>query len=194
MPTETTVFRLIWLLIAVFWVLCEIHLARKSGCGQETIQTFAENSEKTLWLTLIVAISLALVLKAQKLSPIPFSYTSRQLIGLSIFGAGIFLRYSAIKALGELFSTQLRVVSGHQLIRTGLYRRIRHPSYTGLLIGLTGMGIAMGDGLSLLVLWLLPLMALTKRITFEENLLLAQFGLDYQEYCQKTWKLLPWVY
>ncbi len=194
MPTETTLFRLFWSFVALAWMAAECKLAVKTNSRQENIQMLAEDSEKKLWLTLIAAILIALCFKSQLWMPIPLAYTSRQFSGFTIFCIGILLRYTAIKTLGSLFSTRLRLVSYHQVCMTGPYRMVRHPSYTGLLLALSGIGIALGDVLSLLVLWLLPFVALNRRIAKEETLMLNQAGLAYRQYCQKTWKLFPWVY
>ncbi len=75
----------------------------------------------------------------------------------------------------------------------GIYRRIRNPSYLGLLVNSVGWALAFrsGVGVLLVVLTMIPLVA---RIRSEEALLRAQFGAEYDAYCARTWRLLPGVY
>ena len=77
-----------------------------------------------------------------------------------------------------------------QLVTTGAYRWVRHPNYVvaGWLMGsvtlLTGnwlIGVTSLAVLGLLV-WRTPL---------EEAELLARFGHEYEEYCQRTGRFWP---
>jgi protein-S-isoprenylcysteine O-methyltransferase Ste14 len=82
---------------------------------------------------------------------------------------------------------------GHTLVTSGVYSRIRHPSYLGLLINMLGWALVFRSGVGVLLtaLMLLPLSA---RIRSEEALLGAQFGLEYDDYRARTWRLIPFVY
>lgn len=75
----------------------------------------------------------------------------------------------------------------------GIYRRIRNPSYLGLLVNAVGWAFAFrsGVGVLLVVLMLVPLVA---RIRAEEALLRSQFGAEYDAYCARTWRLIPGLY
>ena len=75
----------------------------------------------------------------------------------------------------------------------GPYRLIRHPSYTGLLITLLGLGFIYANWLSLLVLMGCSLLGLSYRIHVEEHVLKAHLGERYQEYMRRTKRLIPFV-
>lgn len=79
------------------------------------------------------------------------------------------------------------------MVTGGIYRVIRNPSYVGMLVGTLGWGLAFraGVGVLLAALIVAPLIA---RIRAEERLLRAQFGAEYDAYCARTWRLIPWVY
>ncbi len=100
----------------------------------------------------------------------------------------------AVISLGKFFSTRVCIHKTHRLITTGLYRYIRHPSYSGLLICFFAAGIAMGDFLSLSVLLIPLVIALVNRINVEEKFLQQFFGYDYQQYCLQTKKIIPKIY
>jgi protein-S-isoprenylcysteine O-methyltransferase Ste14 len=53
------------------------------------------------------------------------------LIGLLLLILGYVIRSIAVHTLGKYFTGTVVIKSDHQLIRTGLYRRLRHPAYTG---------------------------------------------------------------
>lgn len=75
----------------------------------------------------------------------------------------------------------------------GIYRTIRNPSYLGLLVLSLGWALAFRSvvGVLLVALMLIPLVA---RIRSEEALLCSQFGARYEDYCARTWRLIPGIY
>ena len=80
---------------------------------------------------------------------------------------------------------------GRAVISTGPYARVRHPSYTGLLLILAGFGLALGDWRSLGICALLPLPALLLRIRVEEAELIRVLGDTYRRYQKQTKRLIP---
>lgn len=115
-------------------------------------------------------------------------------VGLALFAAGIALTSAAMQALHGLFTTRLGVQPGHRLVIGGPYRWIRHPGYLGHILCLTGIGLALSSLAALgLVIALAPF--ILWRIQREEEMLLAEFGKEYQNYKrQMKWRLIPWVY
>ena len=95
--------------------------------------------------------------------------------------------------LGRRFSGLVAIQPGHELVTTGVYGVIRHPSYLGLLINAVGWALAFRSGVGLLLAALLvpPLLA---RIRAEEALLQSQFGDAYEAYRSRTSRLIPGVY
>jgi protein-S-isoprenylcysteine O-methyltransferase Ste14 len=114
--------------------------------------------------------------------------------GFVLFVAGILLRVWAILTLGRYFTPSVQVQSGQHVVKSGPYRFVRHPSYTGMLLALLGLGIALDDWLSLLALALLPLIGLVVRIRHEESVLGEALGEEYREYAAHTSRLVPGVW
>ena len=71
--------------------------------------------------------------------------------------------------LGRFFKFTVVVQADHQVVDTGPYRLIRHPSYTGLLMIELGLGIALGTWLSIPACLLPPLIAFAVRLVTEER-------------------------
>jgi len=71
---------------------------------------------------------------------------------------------------------------------------VRHPSYTGALLGCLGIGLALGNWIATLVLVLAPGLALLNRIRVEERALCDAFPDEYPDYARTTRRLIPGVY
>ncbi|MCI4680472.1 isoprenylcysteine carboxylmethyltransferase family protein [Rhodoblastus acidophilus] len=110
--------------------------------------------------------------------------------GVVLFGLGGSLRLWPVVALGDRFSGLVAIQPIHELLTTGPYRYIRHPSYLGLMISSIGWALAFcsGAGLVIAALTLLPLLA---RIDAEERLLQSEFGAEYDAYRARTWRMIP---
>ncbi|WP_374546491.1 isoprenylcysteine carboxylmethyltransferase family protein [Rhodoblastus sp.] len=111
-------------------------------------------------------------------------------IGVVLFGLGGWLRLWPVVLLGDRFSGLVAIQPDHQLMTTGAYRFIRHPSYLGLLLGSIGWSLAFRSGVGLIVT-ALTLPPLAARIEAEEKLLQAHFGAPYGAYRARTWRLIP---
>jgi protein-S-isoprenylcysteine O-methyltransferase Ste14 len=114
-------------------------------------------------------------------------------LGILLLYAGIVLRLYAIHVLGAAFTTEVAIAPEQTVIETGPYRLIRHPSYTGLLLTLLGLGLSSTNWLSLLVLMGCALIGLSYRIHVEERVLKKHLGQPYQEYMRRTKRLIPFV-
>ena len=115
-------------------------------------------------------------------------------VGLAVLCLGVGLRVWAILTLGRFFRFVVVIQEGHRVVRTGPYRRLRHPAYTGTLIAFAGAGIGLANWLSVLVLTVLPLAGLLVRIRAEEAALTAALGDEYREYAAHTRRLIPGVW
>jgi protein-S-isoprenylcysteine O-methyltransferase Ste14 len=115
-------------------------------------------------------------------------------LGILLMYAGIALRLYAITVLGAFFTLTVAVAPEQTVIETGSYRLIRHPSYTGFLITLLGFGLSLTNNwLSLLVIMGCALLGFSYRIHVEERVLQEHLGQRYQEYMQRTKRLIPFV-
>jgi protein-S-isoprenylcysteine O-methyltransferase Ste14 len=114
-------------------------------------------------------------------------------LGVVLAAAGGALRIWPVFVLGRRFSGLVAIQAGHRLVTDGIYGVIRHPSYLGLLINALGWALAFRSGAGVLLTALLipPLLA---RIRAEEALLRTHFGSEYEQYCQRTSRLIPGIY
>ena len=117
-----------------------------------------------------------------------------QVAGFILMGVGIALRSVAIAQLGRFHTPNVAVLQDHRVIDTGLYRRVRHPSYLGALVAFLGFSLALANGWSLAIIMGVALVIYPYRIREEEAALTAALGERYRAYCRRTWRLLPGVY
>ena len=113
------------------------------------------------------------------------------LIGLILFIAGIILRWYSIVHLGRFFTVDVSIAKEHRVIDSGPYRFMRHPSYTGALIAFVGIGLSLGNWLSIVFMTLPITFAFLWRIRIEERALIDALGDDYRAYLRRTARLIP---
>jgi protein-S-isoprenylcysteine O-methyltransferase Ste14 len=115
-------------------------------------------------------------------------------VGIALMLTGILIRWTAIYTLGPYFTRTVNILEGHRIVRNGLYKYLRHPSYAGCLLGDVGLGIALSNWLSIVIIFVPNLAASLYRVSVEERALLESFGHEYFEYAKATKRLLPKVY
>jgi protein-S-isoprenylcysteine O-methyltransferase Ste14 len=110
--------------------------------------------------------------------------------GLVLTAAGIAISLWARLSLGSNWSGTVTLKQDHQLVSTGLYRWIRHPIYTGILLAMFGTAMIRGQ----LVGWLGTAMVLTAfyfKARREEKFLREEFGPGFDEHVRRTGMFLP---
>ena len=111
--------------------------------------------------------------------------------GVVVMAGGIVLRQWAVALLGRYFTVDVRVHAGQRIVEEGPYRWMRHPSYSGLLVTLTGLGLALGNWAALAVVVVVPSVGLVVRIHAEEQALMAGLGEPYRRFAATRKRLVP---
>jgi protein-S-isoprenylcysteine O-methyltransferase Ste14 len=115
-------------------------------------------------------------------------------VGIGVMWVGFGLRAWAVRTLGRFFRVEVTVDSDQTVVDTGPYARVRHPSYTGLLVFYLGLGICLDSYFSVLAAVLLPVAAVVNRIGHEERVLRRDLGEAYGAYSTRTRRLVPGVW
>ncbi len=115
-------------------------------------------------------------------------------IGLGIMCLGIALRAWAAIVLGSFYTSTLVTTGDQHIVRSGPYRVVRHPGYSGTLLLWLGAAMAASNWVALVTI--VPIMAVAYgyRIHHEEAMLSSAFGDEYQDYSRRTWRLIPPIY
>jgi protein-S-isoprenylcysteine O-methyltransferase Ste14 len=117
-----------------------------------------------------------------------------RLVCLGLLMLGLAIRWTAIYTLGRAFSANVAIHATQRLNQSGLFRLMRHPSYTGMLLIFLAMGLDTRNWLGLGIIVLLPMAALLYRIHVEEAALTGAFGQEYVTYSRRTKRLIPGIY
>lgn len=112
------------------------------------------------------------------------------ILGLLLTAGGLIFAVWARIALGANWSGTVTIKSGHNLIRRGPYKWIRHPIYTGLLASMIGTVMLQGEVRAFLGLGLV-LLALYRKAKREERFLSEEFGEGFAEHAKHTGMFLP---
>jgi protein-S-isoprenylcysteine O-methyltransferase Ste14 len=114
-------------------------------------------------------------------------------IGVALVLSGLLFSVAARLHLGGNWSGTVTLKQDHTLTRSGPYRFVRHPIYTGILLAILGSAIAVAQWGALLAL-LLTAVAFLIKIRTEERFMLDHFGAEYARYQQEVAALIPGLF
>jgi protein-S-isoprenylcysteine O-methyltransferase Ste14 len=125
---------------------------------------------------------------------IPVPRSDLLAVATVVLWAGAGFRLWAIHSLGRYFRGVVHVQEDHQVIRTGPYRYLRHPSYAGALFAVLGIALVWANVLSWALFFGCALLGVLYRIRVEERVLVAGLGAEYVDYAAHTRRLVPGVW
>ena len=114
--------------------------------------------------------------------------------GFGFIIAGLIIRWIAIVQLGESFTVDVAVKNDAILKTDGIYGKVRHPSYLGILLIVLGFSVTMHSLMSWITFELPVLLAILYRIYVEERVLVNEFGDNYLKYRSTSKQLIPYVF
>jgi protein-S-isoprenylcysteine O-methyltransferase Ste14 len=111
-------------------------------------------------------------------------------LGIVITIAGIAFAVWARFYLGGNWSSSITVKVDHQLVRSGPYRFVRHPIYTGLITALIGTGIVRHQVRGAIAV-VFAYAGFKIKSLIEERTMTSTFGEQYSEYSRSTGGIVP---
>src|ERR1700687_1247645 len=186
---------IVWFAGLIAWYIIRRPFERRAK-KQGVSKSLADWRE---WLLLTIALfGLFLIPAAYAVTGVPGSLDPPLLpaiawLGLLPLGAALWLFRRSHVDLGSNWSVTLKVREKHVLIKTGVYRLVRHPMYSSFfLLGLAQM--------LLLPNWLAGASGLVGagilfafRVAREERMMLEYFGDDYRSYMACAKRVIPWI-
>ena len=115
-------------------------------------------------------------------------------LGLVCLLCGIALRFWSFRTLGRYFTFQVQTSTDQPVITSGPYRVLRHPSYTGVLLIVVGVGCLFANWASVAGIAALVTTGLVYRIRVEERALLDALGDAYRSYASNHRRLVPFIW
>jgi len=187
-------FMKIFAILVAAWPVSEVILGVFLRAKRGAAAVRDRGSLGLIWGAIAAALIAGNFVRSSGVGSIGGDTTQYLSVALVIMAAGLALRWTAIITLGRFFTANVAVLPGHSVVRTGVYRHLRHPSYSGMLLAFLGVGVAFDNWLSLLVIVIPITAAVLYRIRVEETALLESLGSEYADYSKVTKRLIPGVY
>jgi protein-S-isoprenylcysteine O-methyltransferase Ste14 len=176
----------LWMLFALYWLVSAIK--RKETKKRESML------QRLLYMLPLIA-AFILVFRAeghygwlgQRFLP---DAAVVQWVAVVLTASGVAIAFWARWHLGANWSGVVTLKEGHELIRTGPYRFVRHPIYTGMLLMLVGTIVAIGEVRGLIAL-LMAWASFYVKARREESFLSQEFGPRFAEHSEHTGMFLP---
>jgi protein-S-isoprenylcysteine O-methyltransferase Ste14 len=140
-----------------------------------------------MWLFILIGFTAGFYLS----KPVYFLFI---VIGMMLIFGGVIVRWLAILQLGKSFTVDVAITDAAVLKTDGIYKKLRHPSYSGLIFIIAGFALTMNSIFSFFVFVVPVFLAIMYRIEVEEKVLINEFGDSYLEYKSRTKRVIPGVY
>jgi protein-S-isoprenylcysteine O-methyltransferase Ste14 len=187
MATSDSIIIGCWIIFLVYWFI-----------SAQRVKAIAEQPDWSSTLAHRLPVGAACWLLAYRGFPPPLGRVVTpngdwaQAAGAVVCVAGLFVTVWARRTLAGNWSSDVTFKQGHELVKTGPYRFVRHPIYTGLLLMCAGSAMDTGR----LRCWLgLVLVAagFWIKLKQEEKLMLRHFPDEYPAYRKEVKALVPFV-
>ncbi len=179
----------LWLGLTVFWIVSATRAKR-------SLDVPAQRRGIAIRISIVALVVIALRVPTLRLA---LRHTESYQLHSAVMGfvgtllvvLGFGIAVSARIQLGRNWGMPASRKENPELITGGPYRYIRHPIYTGFLIGMLGTAIALS------LVWILPLVLFGAYFIYaarrEEQYMAEQFPEQYPAYKQRTKMLVPFV-
>ena len=147
----------------------------------------------TMWLILAMSAfgQVVSLVEWAYLGGAPAQFDAFAMLGALLMLGGLAFRVWAIRTLDRAFSATVQIKQDQQLITSGPYRWLRHPSYTGAWALMVGVALLFHSWAGLLIMGPGMLWVYARRIDTEETTLETAFGQAYSDMKRTTWRMLP---
>jgi len=180
--------------IIAIWCCFEIGLAVHDRIARREAVVRDTGSKALILIAIALGLYLAFRVRGSSLALTPEREVWWSYLAGVFMLLGLATRIHAVIMLRRYFTTTVTLRSEQPLVRSGLYRLIRHPGYLGSLLLFGGLGISMRSWLSVLILMVFVVPAFHYRIRIEEHAMHERFGVEYTKYRRATKRLVPWIY
>ncbi len=179
-----------------FWIVFFFAFIREGRVIRGSIADASSGQDKGTFRAIVIGSPIAMIVACMA-SYMPWLTMPYPLVaaalGTLMLIAGAVLRRLCFNALGKSFTGKVIVAQDQRIVQDGVYRYVRHPSYTAALLMYTGIGLALGSWISVAILFLSHCYLYGIRVVVEEKALLETLGGPYREYMSRTKRFIPFV-
>lgn len=122
---------------------------------------------------------------------LPFS-TVIGILSVVLAVGGLIIAIMARRTLAQNWSASVTFKKEHDLITSGVYKYMRHPIYTGVLLIFIGSALLIGT-IGALIGFIILFVTLWLKLQQEEKLMTKHFPKEYNTYKKKVKALIPFI-
>ena len=100
-----------------------------------------DRSSLAIWMAADLTIPLGVIIGFTEIGRIQTESILPGICGIALMLAGICVRWVAIYTLGKFFTRKVTILNDHRVVQSGLYKYLRHPSYSGSCSATWGSGL-----------------------------------------------------
>ena len=186
-------YYLVFLCVLLLAPVGDTLLIRRLRRGSRPGRVIERWSLPLLWLGLGAGMAAALWLKRFAAFRIGAQPPALAAVAVAFMLSGMALRWAAMRRLGNRFSPHVELGGGQALVTEGVFRLIRHPAYSGILLIFFGVGLTYASWLSLAAVAIAAAAGVANRVRIEEKALREEFGPAYEEYAGRSRRFIPFV-
>jgi protein-S-isoprenylcysteine O-methyltransferase Ste14 len=186
----------VWAIGVVAWFVIRYPYARKAR-RTATLRAVGWSRERILLAVATIGLFVIPVLWLATGWPRALNYDLNYasiVVGALLYVASLWLFRRSHKDLGRQWSASLEIRESHQIVRAGVYRRIRHPMYASFWLWALAQAFLLPNAVAALSGLVAIAILFFTRIDFEERMLLEAFGDDYRAYMRETKRIIPGIY
>ena len=180
--------------LGLFYLISEFLLTVTRRSRSRTGTRQERSTLGILWLVIMASVMVGVLLAAYWPDGAMPQRRILSWASVTLFVAGLLLRWWAIITLGRFFTVDVTIEKDHELVERGPFRMLRHPSYSGVLLAFVGFALSLRNWAAFFAVLLPILAAFIYRIKVEETALSGPLGLSYEAYMRRTKRLVPFVY
>lgn len=141
-------------------------------------------------LTLIYAIILFSTITEYLLKVKKINYLV-SILGGALFIIAFLLRNWAIKSLNKFHSINIEIRENHELIRSGMYKYLRHPYYLSIMLEVLSLPLITNSYFTFYFALLSYIPLVLIRAHYEERAMINKFGSEYLKYKSEVYAFSP---
>lgn len=194
--TASLLGKYVWAIGVVAWFIIRYPYARKAR-RTATLRAVGWSRERILLAIAAIGLFVIPVLWLVTGWPGQADYSLNYpaiVVGALLYIASLWLFRRSHKDLGRQWSASLEIRESHQIVRAGVYRRIRHPMYASFWLWALAQAFLLPNAVAALSGLVAIAILFFTRIDYEERMLTEAFGDDYVAYMRETKRIIPGLY
>ena len=175
-----------WIILAVYWLISAFRV-RPTQKAEPVVSRLAVLVAVLVGFEMLIGRWVPSRILGKRFVP---NVAEIRYLGIVLTWVGVGFAIWARYHLGEYWSARITIKVDHKLIESGPYTYVRHPIYSGILLGVIGSALIVGQWRSVAAFFLV-LIVFVLKARREESMLTGELGDTYQDYKNRTGMLIP---